>query len=120
METTVNERIKFIIVESKLTVNLFAKKIGVSQPTLKSIVDGNTKPSFDTLEKILKSYPIDAQWLILGIGQMEKTSKSEVIPNNASAILRNLEMFEERIKALEEEKKTSNIAADVRLKYGKH
>lgn len=70
MKTTINQRINEIRLNLNLSVNSFAKKIEISQPTLKSIIDGNGKPSYDTIYKILINYPISAEWLILEKGEM--------------------------------------------------
>lgn len=71
MKTTINQRINEIKMKYNLSVNSFAKQIEISQPTLKSIIDGIGKPSYDTIYKILINYPISAEWLILEKGSME-------------------------------------------------
>jgi hypothetical protein len=53
-----------------------AKEIGISQPTLKACVDGNNKPSFDTIQKLILTYPfINSVWLITGKGEMLLTNE---------------------------------------------
>ena len=71
METTINQRIKMIVENSGKAITAYAAIIGVSQPTLKSCVDGDNSPRFDTLQKILIGNPmISAEWLMRGEGDM--------------------------------------------------
>ncbi len=78
METSINQRIKYIIENSGKTINSYASIIGVSQPTLKACVDGSNNPSFDTLQKILKGNPIiSAEWLMRGTGNMLLTEQPQ-------------------------------------------
>ncbi len=116
METTVNQRLITICKKYNFNATSFAKKIGISQPTMRSILDGASKPSFDTIEKILNTFSIDAEWLILGIGEMEKTNQSIEIPKNVSTVIKALERMEERIKNLEQDRGLT-IAADPTIKY---
>jgi len=71
MKTTDNERLKKIIENIGKPINFIAKEIGVSQPSLKACVDGNNKPSFDTIQKLILVYPdINSNWLLTGKGEM--------------------------------------------------
>ena len=65
------ERFKAIIRHINKPINSIAKEIGVSQPSLKSCVDGNNNPSFDTIQKLILKYPeINSNWLLSGKGEM--------------------------------------------------
>lgn len=71
MESSINERIAKLIEESGESLNKFSAKIKVAQPTLSSIVNGETRPSFGMLEKIFDAFPtLSASWLVRGKGSM--------------------------------------------------
>ncbi|TVR68530.1 MAG: XRE family transcriptional regulator [Marinilabiliales bacterium] len=53
----------------------FAEVIGVQPSSISHILSGRNKPGFDFIQKILSNYPsLNAEWLILGRGQMHKQS----------------------------------------------
>lgn len=70
------ERIQQIIDHEKLNISSFAKKIGVVDQTIRGIViQKRNKPGYDLIVKILQTFDsINPEWLILGIGTMEKGS----------------------------------------------
>ena len=84
-------RIQKIIDEQGVSLNAFAKEIGVNRSTISHILTGRNKPSVEVLQKILKRFPsLSPDWLLLGNGSMhtknesiattsttKKTSKSE-------------------------------------------
>lgn len=74
MESTINERIAFII--SKLgykSKRAFAEKIGIAQTSFNDILKG-AEPKYSTLNKILIAEPlISPEWLITGEGEMLKS-----------------------------------------------
>ena len=81
MENAINQRIKKVIEYSGKSINAYATTIGISQPTLKSCVDGVNKPSYETIQKILIGSPmISAEWLLRGEGEM-------IIPDGKAQIV---------------------------------
>jgi transcriptional regulator with XRE-family HTH domain len=68
---SINDRFKKVKDYSGLSVNRFAKMIGVSQPTAKAIIDGDNEPSNKAIEGLAKGFPmISMDWLIKGFGRM--------------------------------------------------
>ena len=66
---TVNERIVHIIEREGLSIGTFAKKCGVPDSTIRSIVNTDRKPGFELLVKIIETVDrpwCDANWLVLG------------------------------------------------------
>lgn len=71
METTINERIRMIIENSGMNITAFAKKIGISQTSLRDCVVNESEPRYGTLYKIIKAEPlISTSWLLTGEGNM--------------------------------------------------
>lgn len=128
MQTTINERFKIICDFYNLNVNSFSKKINTSQPTVKAIFDGKTKPSYDTIVKVLNEFNINAEWLILDIGKMEAESIVKTINNESENTIQMLTMISalsaknailERELSELNQKLQYNIAAAPKEKYGK-
>lgn len=71
MEKSVNQRIKELIFEKKMSVSAFARKIGVPQVTLWQQLNGARAVSLITIEKILLTFDdVCADWLLTGRGEM--------------------------------------------------
>jgi hypothetical protein len=129
-EKSINERIVIICNKYNLNANSMSKRIKISQPTMKSILDGDTKPNFSTIEKILKEFPINADWLILDIGNMERNSIENTIQgqdqnnSNFQTMLNKISELSAENAVLkyllesEQSEKKLNIAAEKREKYG--
>lgn len=67
--------IRFLEIE-KLSSAKFADDIGVQRSSVSHILSGRNNPSFDFIHKILTRYKyINAEWLILGTGNMLKSIK---------------------------------------------
>lgn len=84
---TINERIQLIVDQYfDGNVSKYCREIGVKQPTMNDILGvKRIKPSMQTLEKMItgKSVKINAEWLILGEGEMlKKDEKKEESGSN--------------------------------------
>ncbi len=67
-------RIHRLIGSENLTPTKFADIIGVQRSAISHILSGRNKPSFDLIQKILTKFPrVNAEWLIVGKGEMYKT-----------------------------------------------
>lgn len=83
-------RIQKIIDEQALSLNAFAKEIGVNRSTVSHILTGRNKPSVEVLQKILKRFPaISSDWLLLGNGGMyaKKESVDTAAPPKKAAVV---------------------------------
>lgn len=77
--STINGRIREIILSAGITDSAFAKRIGVTQSVIASMFQRGTEPSAKVLTSILLTYEdISAEWLLRGKGQM---LLSEVTPD---------------------------------------
>lgn len=71
------ERLLKIINSEGVTPSLLAEEIGVQRSGISHILSGRNYPSFDFLQKLLERFPkLNAEWLILGIGNMYKSNIS--------------------------------------------
>lgn len=91
MENTINERIRLIYERSKeRSVRSYALKIAVPPTTLNECIKGS-EPRFSLIKAILDGEPsISAEWLIRGIGYMEKTDLSAEYVEELKAELNQL------------------------------
>ena len=60
-----------ILRAKNITARQFAEEIGIQPSGMSHIMGGRNNPSLDFVAKVLRRYPeIDANWLILGRGEM--------------------------------------------------
>ncbi|WP_179197880.1 helix-turn-helix domain-containing protein [Hymenobacter crusticola] len=89
----INERLIELREHSQLNRQHFATRIGIDQGTYSRYELGQTKPSFDTLEKIAICFPkVSATWLLTGKGQMFTDAKPDVVD---SPVMQSVEESEE-------------------------
>jgi transcriptional regulator with XRE-family HTH domain len=73
------ERLLRILNHLGYSATRFADEIDVQRSGISHILSGRNQPSFDFLVKILTRFPeIDAQWLILGTGNMHKAKEERL------------------------------------------
>lgn len=72
------ERIIQLLTKENLSATRFADILGVQRSSISHILSGRNKPSFDFIEKVLVKFPeINAEWLIIGKGEMYKLNNKE-------------------------------------------
>ena len=70
-------RINLILRAKNITARQFAEEIGIQPSGMSHILGGRNNPSLDFVGKVLRRYPeIDANWLLLGKGEMYATAPS--------------------------------------------
>lgn len=84
METTINQRIKSIFLQSgERSIRSYALSIGVAPTTLNECIKGS-EPRFSLIKSILDGNPsISAEWLLRGTGDMELSSTAEELEDEA-------------------------------------
>ena len=71
------ERIERIMKHHGMMQNEFAKAIGISAPSLSSILNGRTSPTNYTVQAIHRRFPeISVAWLMFGEGEMMKDTST--------------------------------------------
>lgn len=69
-----NKRIIEIMVRKNHSKSSFAKILGVSLPLITHITTGRNKPGIELIQKVLTVFDdISPDWLLLGVGDMERT-----------------------------------------------
>ncbi len=72
------ERLTQLLDQEQLTPSRFADLIGVQRSSVSHVLSGRNNPSYDFLQKTLKTFPgLNAQWLMLGKGSMYEESFQE-------------------------------------------
>lgn len=66
---TINERINYVVSQSKLTKTAFAKRVNISQAMVSMLCSGATSPSDRTISDICREFGVDRTWLVDGIGE---------------------------------------------------
>lgn len=105
MQTTINQRIKFLVDHSKLSARKFSKELGVGETTTQNYLEpGNREPGARYLERLTKRFEtIDARWLLTGEGE-PFTSEAPMIyqpsQKNSGNIIGNITGDKNRITTL--------------------
>ncbi|WP_310393651.1 helix-turn-helix transcriptional regulator [Hymenobacter sp.] len=84
-ELTINERIKFLIEKSGMSVRAFSSAIGVTDTNTRNYIDRGSKPNSEFLEKLIRRFSdTNPTWLLLGEGQpfLPKNPNSVELPSN--------------------------------------
>lgn len=82
-ETEIKDRILKLLTNENLSSSKFADMVGVQRSSISHILSGRNKPSLDFLQKVLSSFPsINADWLIVGKGEMFKNLRQTEINFN--------------------------------------
>lgn len=82
MENEINIRLRLILDKEELTSSQFANIVGYRPSSISHILSGRNKPGFDFIREILKKFDtINPEWLILGRGEMYKTTDNVIDDN---------------------------------------
>ena len=74
-------RINLILKAKNITARQFAEEIGIQPSGMSHILGGRNNPSLDFVTKVIRRYPeIDANWLLLGRGEMYTGATPAVMP----------------------------------------
>lgn len=77
MIKTLGDRIEEIKKDSRLKIDEFVALLGVSKQSYNGWINGTYSPNSDILVKILENFPqYNAEWLLLGKGEMKKASSN--------------------------------------------
>lgn len=69
-ETTINQRLNFLLKELGMKAGAFARALELSETTVRNYVDRTAKPSSEVLEKISNTFrQVNLVWLITGRGE---------------------------------------------------
>lgn len=95
MEKTINQRLTELINLKSRGQAEFERLCGMKRGALNGSLRIDSKPSFDTLQSILKTFPdISPDWLIHGIGDLERKNIIEDV--------KKVSYLEQLIKGLED------------------
>ena len=115
------ERIQKIMEKEGLNVASFARRVGVVDQTIRGIVvQRRNKPGFDLIVRILQTFAwVNAEWLILGVGEMSKPEQ-ENVSNQEQYSIKDLVMYlkekDVKIEKLIEEKTEFKVLYEMAIK----
>jgi transcriptional regulator with XRE-family HTH domain len=73
------ERILLVLKVKNLSPSKFADEIGIQRSSMSHIMSGRNLPSLDLVMKIMNKFPdINPEWLVMGIGQMMKSTQIDL------------------------------------------
>ena len=107
-EININNQINRIIAELNITVNFFASKLGMKATSIYNITNGKNKPSYDLLDKIIKTYNINPTWLFKDIGEIfllnapnSDIKNSELMHNSDAKNMHNQDIISENTEIID-------------------
>lgn len=95
MQTTIAERLNFLIGHYKMSVRAFSSAIGATDTNTRNYIDRGSKPNSEYLEKLLRRFnDINPSWLLLGEGEpflpgTSTTTNTANIKNNSGIGINN-------------------------------
>lgn len=109
---SINQRFSILMKELNFYPSSLAKEIGVSQSSIKQVVDGENLPSAKVLVPLLEKFPlINMNWLLLGTGEMfltengnteEKITQRDkvikILEESVADLRRTVQMMDKRIE----------------------
>jgi hypothetical protein len=79
-ETTINQRLNFLLNALGMKAGPFSRALGVSETTIRNYVDRTSKPSSDILEKIVNTFKqVNLVWLVTGEGEPFSQETGEAV-----------------------------------------
>ena len=75
---------------------VMAEKTNLGRSFISHIEAGTQKPSFDFIVKIINSFNVSADWLLIGEGQMFLAEKSDVIKQMTKEHLKLIENLQSK------------------------
>jgi transcriptional regulator with XRE-family HTH domain len=85
---SIQQRIKGIREERNLSIEEFAKRVGVSGSFFSEIEEGSKNPSYSLLQRISKEYAVSMEWLYDGINKEPFVENSGISPSLIDEILK--------------------------------
>ncbi len=108
------DRIKELIENEKITSKEFAGIIEIQQSAVSHLLAGRNKPSMDVIQRILINFKhINPSWLLLGEGNMYKTSNKAFQGRLFDEPSSNVENIEPTIAQNNENTNKNNSQIDV-------
>lgn len=108
---TLAQRLKFVMDEQGISQNALARMIGVTQPSIKKVLDGNTLNPKNILE-IAKALNVSPEWLKTGKGDTPDFSE-EVEDEEENGHLVRVEVLDVYASAGNGEFLTGDLAGDI-------
>ena len=104
---TINDRVKYAIEHEGHTIATFARKCGVADSTMRSLLTRGYKPSYDLIVSIINAINqpwCDANWLVMG-------KKTVVEPEDQDA-KKLLKIISDQQRTIEEQRKRIDALTD--------
>lgn len=98
---TIKDRITYAIEREGLTIGTFAKKCGVPDSTIRSLITKNRKPGLELIVKMIETINrswCDANWLVMG---QEPVSENQDVKKLLKIISDQQRTIEEQSKRIE-------------------
>lgn len=114
MENAILQRLRLFIKSKGMTIKFFAETIGSPEGTLSVMFQRGTNPSIELIIKILSKFPqLSANWLLVGIGEMESPDQPQIGKNALTATNALMRLTTDLNKVRELEKKVPKTTQEM-------
>ena len=111
MEDQIDKRLRLLLENERLTSSQFAKIVGYRPSSISHILSGRNKPGFDFIQEILKKFDtINPDWLILGRGEIYKTT-DRVLDNSKKSTIKE-SIITSQVKSEPDSPYVSNVKVE--------
>jgi transcriptional regulator with XRE-family HTH domain len=103
MEDALIQRIKEVRVANNLNMTQFANRINSEQKTVNNYLNGKRKLSLEFVESVIRTFGLDANWLLFGTENYGQYNTHKNPPPNNDTIdykVKWIELLEENIELL--------------------
>jgi transcriptional regulator with XRE-family HTH domain len=103
MEDSIIQRVREVLVTNALNMSQFANCIKCEQKTVHNYLNGKRKLSLEFVESTIRTFGLDANWLLFGTGSYKQEFKPEDLSSSNDLIdyrEKWIELLQENIELL--------------------
>ena len=97
-QLNISERINLLIDAQNLTIKDFAEHCDIPYRSMYNYVRSEREPSLEALTKISQAFQVNLNWLLLGDGEIKKTSQAQEFTAVEEALIENYRQMSDEVK----------------------
>jgi transcriptional regulator with XRE-family HTH domain len=99
---SVGQRIKILIGELKISKSAMARVLNISHTAVANLITEQSNPTINTLVPLMKTYNVNANWLILGEGNMFSDVQNSILSERELELMASLTKCNKRNEHLQD------------------
>lgn len=98
----VGQRIKILLKELQISKSAMGRVLNISHTAVANLITEHSNPTINTLIPLLKTYNVNANWLILGEGEMFVDVQNTILSEREIELLADLNRCIKRNESLQD------------------